>query len=50
MHFKKTLKKKGRAFQNIGNKKNIYIYVPDCKISLTSLVQEYKDYNVHGRG
>ena len=44
MHFKKTLKKKGRAFQNIGNNLK-YIYIPDCKISLTSLVQEYKDYN-----
>ena len=30
----KTLKKEGRAFQNIG--KNIYI--PDCKISLASFV------------
>ena len=30
----KTLRKEGRAFQNIG--KNIYI--PDCKISLTSFV------------
>ena len=48
MDFKKTLKKKGRTFQNIGNKK--YIYMPDCKISLTSFVQEYKDYNVRGRG
>ena len=25
MHFKKTLKKKGRAFQNIGNKKYLYM-------------------------
>ena len=32
----KTLKKEGRTFTNIG--KNIYIYIPDCKISLASFV------------
>ena len=31
----KTLKKEGRAFQNIGK---IYTYIPDCKISLAFFV------------
>ena len=33
----KTLKKEGRAFRNIGNKKEKR-YIPDCKINLAYFV------------
>ena len=32
----KSLKKEGPAYRNVGNKK---LYIPDCKINLTSFVK-----------
>ena len=43
LHLFKTLKKRGHAFQNIGN---IKVYIPDSKISLASFA--WKPYRSQG--